>query len=140
MTATAARSKLVAVPRYSSSSGSTSGSLLSAGGAGNRKQSSADRSARDQTRITVMLITVVIVFLLCQLPQAIQHIYNIYHVVVGAARTAYQKQVRLPFLDVIMSLSIVNVIFIANRTCNTTVTMVTVFVTCEYDMTPQDFL
>ena len=100
MTATATRSKLVATPRYSSSSASTSGSLLSGGGAGNRKQSSADRSARDQTRITVMLITVVIVFLMCQLPQAIQHIYNIYHVVVGVARTAYQKQVRWPLLGV----------------------------------------
>jgi len=40
-----------------------------------------------------MLIIVVLVFLLCQLPQAMQNIYLIYHVVVGVERTAYQKQV-----------------------------------------------
>jgi len=89
MTATATRSKMVATPRYSSSGAtSTSGSL-----AANRKQSCADRSSRDQHRITVMLIIVVVVFLMCQLPQAIQHIYIIYHVVVGVERTTYQKQV-----------------------------------------------
>jgi len=93
MTATATRSKMVAAPRCSSSSASASGSLFSSG---NRKQSCADRSSRDQHRITVMLIIVVVVFLMCQLPQAIQHIYNIYHVVVGAKRTHYQKQVRPP--------------------------------------------
>ena len=81
---------MVAVPRYSSAS--TSGSLFPGG---NRKQSSADRSSRDQRRITIMLIIVVVVFLICQLPQAIQHIYNIYHVVVGVKRTAYQRQVCL---------------------------------------------
>jgi len=91
MSASATRSKLVATPRCSSSAASTSGSLLSA--AGNRKQSSVDRSSRDQHRITVMLIIVVLVFLMCQLPQAMQHIYVIYHVVVGAERSAYQKQV-----------------------------------------------
>ena len=85
---------MVATPRYSSSSGTTSGSLLPGAGTGNRKQSCADRSSRDQHRITVMLIIVVIVFLMCQLPQAIQHIYNIYHVVVGDVPTTYQKQVR----------------------------------------------
>jgi len=94
MMATATRSKLVATPRYTANV-STSGSLKSAasGGTGNRKQSSADRSSRDQHRITVMLIIVVVVFLMCQTPQAVQHIYNIYHVVVGVEPTAYQKQV-----------------------------------------------
>ena len=92
MTAAAVRSKMVATPRYSASS--SSGSLLSSAGTGNRKQSCAERSARDQSRITVMLIIVVLVFLMCQLPQAIQHIYRIYLVVVGVEPTAYQKQVR----------------------------------------------
>jgi len=105
MTATATRSKMVATPRYCGGGGgnnaaaSTSGSLLPSagggGGTGNRKQSSAERASRDQHRITVMLITVVVVFLMCQLPQAIQHIYNIYQVVVGGVRpTEYQRQVR----------------------------------------------
>jgi len=40
-----------------------------------------------------MLIIVVLVFLMCQLPQATQHIYNIYLVVVGVVPTEYQKQV-----------------------------------------------
>jgi len=93
MTAAAVRSKMVATPRYSASS--SSGSLLSSAGTGNRKPScAAERSARDQSRITVMLIIVVLVFLMCQLPQAIQHIYRIYLVVVGVEPTAYQKQVR----------------------------------------------
>jgi len=98
MTATATRSKLVAMPRYSSAS--TSGSLFPAG---NRKQSSADRSSRDQRRITIMLIIVVVVFLICQLPQAIQHIYNIYLVVVGVKRTAYQRQVCSVVIRVVSS-------------------------------------
>jgi len=93
--AAAMRSKMVATPRYSSRA-SSSGSVLSSVGTGNRKQSyaSTDRSARDQSRITIMLIIVVVVFLMCQLPQAIQHIYKIYHDVVGVERTEYQKQVR----------------------------------------------
>jgi len=93
MQATAERSKLVATPRYVGSSASASGSLLPADGNGNRKDSCGDRSSRDQHRITVMLIIVVIVFLMCQLPQAIQHIYNIYHVVIGVEPTVYQRQV-----------------------------------------------
>jgi len=87
---------MVATHRYSSANASTSGSLRATVRTGNKKQSSAERerSTRDQQRITIMLISVVIVFLMCQLPQACQHIYNIYHVVVGDRPTVYQKQVR----------------------------------------------
>ena len=103
MMATATRSKMVATPRYNSSA-ATSGSLLPEVGTGKRTQSCVDRSSRDQHRITVMLIIVVLVFLMCQLPQAIQHIYNIYHVVVNVQPTAYQKQVRarMPIVIVII--------------------------------------
>jgi G protein-coupled receptor 139 len=43
-----------------------------------------ERHSRDQHRITVMLITVVIVFLLCQSPQAIQNILISYYTHNGA--------------------------------------------------------
>ena len=40
--------------------------------------SKMERHNRDQQRITVMLITVVVVFLVCQLPQAVHKLYNEY--------------------------------------------------------------
>src|SRR6218665_634875 len=40
--------------------------------------SGGDHHSRDQQKITVMLISVVIVFLLCQLPQSLQNLYAIY--------------------------------------------------------------
>lgn len=84
MVAATERHKMMGKPRYSDSSSATGGLL------GNSHQ---DRQARDQQRITVMLISVVVVFLLCQLPQAIQHLYFVYYIIVGRVHTAYQKQV-----------------------------------------------
>lgn len=93
MVAATERHKMMGKPRYSSSDpSSASGGLLSS-----TVSSQQDRQARDQQRITVMLISVVVVFLLCQLPQAVQHIYIVYYIIIGKDRTLYQAQVRDAF-------------------------------------------
>jgi len=56
---------------------------------------SSDRDVTEQ-RITVMLISVVVVFLVCQLPQAIQKLYTVYLVSTpGAMTTARQLQLAI---------------------------------------------
>ena len=51
---------------------------------------SADREASEQ-RITIMLISVVVVFLVCQLPQAILKLYTVYVVSTPGALTAARR-------------------------------------------------
>jgi len=51
---------------------------------------SADREQTEQ-RITVMLISVVVVFLVCQLPQAIQKLYTVYLVSTPGALTTARR-------------------------------------------------
>ena len=53
----------------------------------------ADREVTEQ-RITVMLISVVVVFLVCQLPQAIQKLYTVYVASTPGAFTA-ERRLRL---------------------------------------------
>ena len=89
--ATERHKMMMGKPRYNSDSTSASGGLLGGGGASCHQQ---DRQARDQQRITAMLISVVVVFLLCQLPQAFQHIYIVYYIIIGQSHTVYQMQVR----------------------------------------------
>lgn len=38
----------------------------------------SSQQSKDQQRITIMLITLVIVFILCQLPQSLQNVYRVY--------------------------------------------------------------
>jgi len=51
---------------------------------------SADREANEQ-RITVMLISVVVVFLVCQLPQAILKLYSVYVMSTPGERTSARR-------------------------------------------------
>jgi hypothetical protein len=88
MVAATERHKMMAKPRYSSDPSSATGGLLSS-----TVSSQQDRQARDQQRITIMLISVVVVFLLCQLPQAVQHIYIVYYIIIGKKHSMYQMQV-----------------------------------------------
>ena len=48
------------------------------GGANGGDGSRTERHGRDQQRITVMLIILVAVFLVCQMPQAVQKLYHVY--------------------------------------------------------------
>jgi len=42
------------------------------------KNDRSEKQNRDQQRITVMLISVVVVFLICQMPQALTHLFRVY--------------------------------------------------------------
>ena len=100
MLAAAERRKMMGKPRQSETS---TGRQVATGSSGiaSSVSSQQDRQARDQQRITVMLIAVVVVFLMCQLPQAVQHIYIVCHKIIGQELTSYQLQVnsRYQYVD-----------------------------------------
>ena len=54
-----------------------------------------ERQSRDQQRITVMLISVVIVFLLCQLPQSVQNLYRVYKTVTHSLTPSIRDILRI---------------------------------------------
>lgn len=68
-------------------------------------------TGRDQQRITVMLIGVVIVFFVCQLPQSLQNLYRIYLDVTGS--NTDEKRMLLK-----ISANVFNLLVMVNGACN----------------------
>lgn len=74
--------------------------------------SAGDPHSRDQQKITIMLISVVIVFLLCQLPQSLQNLYEIYLDVTAGTKTA-EKSLLLRITG-----NVFNLLVMINGACN----------------------
>lgn len=72
---------------------------------------SADREVTEQ-RITLMLIIVVVVFLVCQLPQAIQKLYTVYLISTPGALTTSRR------LELTIGANICNLLVIINSAIN----------------------
>lgn len=70
-----------------------------------------DHQSRDQQKITVMLISVVIVFILCQLPQSLQNLYWIYLDVTGSMTQEKERLLRI-------IANVFNLLVMINGACN----------------------
>ena len=107
------------------------------------KSDKSEGHKSEQNKITVMLIVVVIVFLLCQVPQAVQNLYLTYLEVTGNRRRHHKRILQITgnvFNLLVMINASINFILYSSFSMRFRRTFKRLFCKCLLDRLPNDHL